>query len=51
MIRLVICHDEAPSMAAASQLGRDTLQASQQEDDPEADELPGDHEEQRVEHQ
>ena len=34
-----------------AQLGRDTLQAGQQQDDPEADELPGDHEEQRVEHQ
>jgi len=52
MIRLVICHDEAPSMAAASRSsGGMPLQAGQQQDDPEADELPGDHEEQRVEHQ
>jgi hypothetical protein len=34
-----------------AELGRDALQAGQQQDDPEADELPGDHEEQRVEHQ
>ena len=48
----VICHGVAPSIEAASrQLGRDALQAGEEQDDPEADVLPGDHDEQRVEHE
>ena len=40
----------APSIAAASCSSlRNALQAGQEEDDPEADVLPGDHDEQRVE--
>ena len=48
--RRVVCQDVAPSIAAASRSSSGiALEPGEQEDDPEADVLPRDHDEQRVE--